>query len=81
MMVDEGLTFRDFYPDCDGHGHGDATATASNACTVPPAPPPMPQTKTAPSEVEARLKQISPDQLTPLEALNLIYELRNLTRD
>ena len=45
------------------------------------APPPMPQTKTAPSEVEARLKQISPDQLTPLEALNLIYELRNLTRD
>ncbi|MDA7427693.1 DNA mismatch repair protein MutS [Primorskyibacter aestuariivivens] len=45
------------------------------------APPPPQQTKTAPSEVEARLKDISPDQLTPLEALNLIYELRNLTKD
>ena len=38
MMVDEGLTFLDYYPDCDGDGHGDATATALNACMIPPAP-------------------------------------------
>ena len=36
------------------------------------------QTKTAPSEVEARLETVLPDDLSPKEALNLIYELREL---
>ena len=30
-----------------------------------------------PSEVEAQLRDISPDQLTPMQALNLIYELKS----
>ncbi|QUS36446.1 DNA mismatch repair protein MutS [Falsirhodobacter algicola] len=37
----------------------------------PPAPP-------APSVVEERLKTVHPDDLTPMEALKLIYELRGL---
>ena len=36
--------------------------------------------KTAPSEVEARLKEVLPDDLSPKEALDLIYELRGLVR-
>jgi DNA mismatch repair protein MutS len=32
----------------------------------------------APSAVEERLKSISPDTLTPLEALSLVYELRGM---
>jgi DNA mismatch repair protein MutS len=42
-------------------------------------PTPAPQ-KTAPSEVEARLKDVMPDDLSPKDALNLIYELRGLIR-
>jgi DNA mismatch repair protein MutS len=42
-------------------------------------PTPAPQ-KTAPSQVEARLKGIMPDDLSPKEALNLIYELRSLVK-
>ena len=42
-------------------------------------PTPAPQ-KTAPSEVEARLKVIMPDDLSPKDALNLIYELRGLVK-
>ncbi|MFT7510690.1 MAG: DNA mismatch repair protein MutS [Sulfitobacter sp.] len=37
-----------------------------------------PQAKAAPSEVEARLKGILPDELTPKEALALIYEMKGL---
>lgn len=42
-------------------------------------PTPTP-TKTAPSEVEARLKEVMPDDLSPKDALNLIYELRGLVK-
>jgi DNA mismatch repair protein MutS len=43
-------------------------------------PTPAPQ-KTAPSMVEARLKDVLPDALTPRDALSLIYELRDLLND
>ncbi|MCF2871472.1 DNA mismatch repair protein MutS [Octadecabacter sp. G9-8] len=42
-------------------------------------PTPAPQ-KTAPSEVEARLKDVLPDDLSPKDALDLIYELRGLVK-
>ena len=42
-------------------------------------PTPVPQ-KTAPSEVEARLKDVMPDDLSPKDALDLIYELRGLVK-
>ena len=40
-----------------------------------PVPPPAPQTKSA---AEGRLRDVLPDELTPKEALNLIYELKAL---
>lgn len=42
-------------------------------------PAPTPQI-TAPSEVEARLKDVLPDDLSPKNALDLIYELRGLVK-
>ncbi|GGL55297.1 DNA mismatch repair protein MutS [Wenxinia marina] len=44
------------------------------------APPPQPA-KSAPPEVEARLREVHPDGLTPREALELVYELRGLVRE
>jgi len=41
---------------------------------VAPRPAPAPRL----SEVEARLREVLPDDLTPREALALIYELRGL---
>jgi len=43
---------------------------------TPSAPSPTPATE---SEVEERLKGVLPDNLTPREALDLIYELKALT--
>ncbi|MFN3662618.1 DNA mismatch repair protein MutS [Yoonia sp.] len=43
-----------------------------------PAPPPAKQQT---SQVEARLKGVMPDELTPKEALALIYELRGMVAD
>ena len=42
-----------------------------------PSPAPAPPAS-GPSEVERRLAEILPDELTPREALNLLYELRSL---
>ncbi|MBI1417209.1 MAG: DNA mismatch repair protein MutS [Limimaricola sp.] len=41
----------------------------------------VPEAATAPSEVEARLRQVLPDTLSPREALDLVYELRALVKD
>ncbi|WP_095587800.1 DNA mismatch repair protein MutS [Actibacterium ureilyticum] len=46
------------------------------ATTPPPAPQPAEK-----SELAARLQQIHPDSLTPLDALNLLYELKDLAKD
>ncbi|MDC0116160.1 DNA mismatch repair protein MutS, partial [Octadecabacter sp.] len=45
--------------------------------SVTPAPA---STQSAPSEVEARLTRILPDDLSPKDALDLIYELRGLVK-
>ncbi|HSR71950.1 MAG TPA: DNA mismatch repair protein MutS, partial [Kiloniellales bacterium] len=47
-----------------------AVRTASRATAAP-----------EPSPLEARLAEINPDELTPREALELLYELRRLMRD
>jgi len=44
------------------------------------ATPSQAEQKTAPSDVEARLNEILPDDLSPKEALDLIYELRGLLK-
>ena len=45
---------------------------------VAPVAPPAPAKAAKPSEVEARLRGVHPDELTPREALDLLYELRGL---
>jgi len=44
------------------------------------AKPSAPRSKPVASEVEARLKAVLPDELTPREALALVYELRAMLR-
>ena len=43
-------------------------------------PPIEPEPDAAPPALSARLAEVEPDRLTPLEALNLVYELRDLSR-
>lgn len=45
-----------------------------------PAPAPV-QAPAGPSEVEEKLAEISPDELTPREALQMLYELKSLATD
>ncbi len=45
------------------------------------APPPPPAAPPRESALEARLRDIDPDRLTPREALDLVYELAALGRD
>jgi DNA mismatch repair protein MutS len=54
----------------DGRG-GEAVLDGLPLFATEPEPPP-------PSRVEARLSQIKPDELSPREALELIYELKRL---
>ena len=42
------------------------------------APPPSPPQKQKASVVEERLKAVHPDELTPMEALKLVYEIKGL---
>ncbi|MBA4349799.1 MAG: DNA mismatch repair protein MutS, partial [Rhodobacter sp.] len=42
--------------------------------------PPAPRATAKESAVEARLKEAHPDEMTPMEALRLIYELRELLK-
>jgi len=42
--------------------------------------PPAPRVVAKESAVEARLKDALPDEMTPMEALRLVYELRELLK-
>jgi DNA mismatch repair protein MutS len=44
------------------------------------APPPAPKPVAKDSAVEKRLEEVHPDELTPMEALKLVYELKGLAR-
>ncbi len=48
--------------------------------SVAPSAPPAPRIVAKESPVEARLKEAHPDELTPIEALRLVYELKNLLK-
>jgi len=41
---------------------------------------PTPRAASGPSEVEERLAEINPDALTPLQALEALYALRELVK-
>jgi DNA mismatch repair protein MutS len=44
------------------------------------APPPAPKTVVKDSAIEKRLDTIHPDELTPMEALRLVYELKSMAK-
>ena len=48
--------------------------------SVVPAAPPAPRVVAKESAVEARLKDAHPDEMTPMEALRFIYELKDLLK-
>ncbi|MEZ5753362.1 MAG: DNA mismatch repair protein MutS [Paracoccaceae bacterium] len=48
--------------------------------SVAPAAPPAPRAAAKESAVEARLKESHPDEMTPMEALRLVYELKDLLK-
>ncbi|MCZ8153831.1 MAG: DNA mismatch repair protein MutS, partial [Rhodobacteraceae bacterium] len=48
--------------------------------SVAPAAPPPPRVVAKETEVEARLKAALPDEMTPMEALRLVYELREMLK-
>ncbi|MEM9268949.1 MAG: DNA mismatch repair protein MutS, partial [Pseudomonadota bacterium] len=62
-----------------GEGEGGAKGTLDDLplFNTTPARPPV---KAASSEVEARLKDVLPDLMSPKEALDLLYELKSLAR-
>ncbi|WGV15284.1 DNA mismatch repair protein MutS [Fuscovulum ytuae] len=48
--------------------------------SVAPAAPPAPRVVAKESVVETRLKEALPDEMTPMEALRLVYELKDLLK-
>jgi DNA mismatch repair protein MutS len=48
--------------------------------SVAPPAPPAPRVVARASEVETRLKDAHPDEMTPMEALRLVYELKDLLK-
>lgn len=63
----------------EGEREGAATRPAALIDDLPlfrSAPPPAPVAAAKPSAVEAKLREVNPDQLTPREALDLVYALR-----
>ena len=59
----------------DGGGKAAALIDDLPLFSVPPAPPRQPAR--GPSEIEKILQDVHPDELTPIEALNLIYDLKS----
>jgi len=62
----------------EGGGHRDAVIDELPLFAARPAAAPAPEP--AASEVETRLAEILPDELTPREALDLIYKLKALAK-
>jgi DNA mismatch repair protein MutS len=64
----------------DRQGGGRPAALIDDLPLFRAAPPPPVRVAAKESPVEARLKDIHPDELTPMEALRLVYELRDLAK-
>ncbi|MEQ8898281.1 MAG: DNA mismatch repair protein MutS [Roseovarius sp.] len=61
-------------------GHGKREAFIDDLPLFAASPPPQPKSKAEESIAEKRLGEILPDELTPREALDLIYELKGLLK-
>ena len=62
-------------------GRGKREAFIDDLPLFAASPPPQPKAKSRESRAEKRLGEILPDELTPREALDLIYELKGLLKD
>ena len=62
----------------DREGGGASKALIDDLPLFRAAAPQISTTKPVPSPLEARLKEVRPDELSPIAALNLIYELKGL---
>ena len=62
----------------DREGGGASKALIDDLPLFRAAAPRISITKPVPSPLEARLKEVRPDELSPIAALNLIYELKGL---
>ncbi|MEL7013154.1 MAG: DNA mismatch repair protein MutS [Pseudomonadota bacterium] len=78
-VVDRARTVLDALEKGDREGGGKREAFIDDLPLFA-APEPQAPTKAEPSAVEDRLNEILPDELTPKDALNLIYELKGLTK-
>ena len=65
----------------DREGGGRTTALIDDLPLFAAAPPAPPAAKAEPSQVEAHLATVLPDDLTPREALQVLYELKALAKD
>lgn len=65
----------------DREGGGASKALIDDLRCFAAAVPQISTTKPVPSPLEARLKEVRPDELSPIAALNLIYELKVLRPD
>lgn len=61
-------------------GHGKREAFIDDLPLFAASPPPQPKAPAQESQAEKRLGEILPDELTPREALDLIYELKGLLK-
>ncbi|KAJ57260.1 DNA mismatch repair protein MutS [Actibacterium mucosum KCTC 23349] len=64
-----------------GEREGDQKAVIDDLPLFAVAPAPVSVSPAAPSEVEKKLAGIHPDELKPIEALNLLYQLKELIAD
>ena len=78
-VVERARTILDKLEQNDREGDGKAKTLIDDLPLFNIAPP-SPQATIKQSVVEARLEDIHPDELTPKEALSLVYELRDLLK-
>ncbi|MEQ8292311.1 MAG: DNA mismatch repair protein MutS [Roseovarius sp.] len=79
-VVDRARVVLDALEKGEREGHGKREAFIDDLPLFAASPPPQPKAPTETSLAEKRLGEVLPDELTPREALELIYELKGLLK-
>ena len=79
-VVERARVVLDVLEKGEREGHGKREAFIDDLPLFAASPPPQPKSKAEESIAEKRLGEILPDELTPREALDLIYELKGLLK-
>tara|TARA_R110000751_G_scaffold31211_14_gene79640 strand:- start:7297 stop:9369 length:2073 start_codon:yes stop_codon:yes gene_type:complete len=80
-VIERAREVLDALEEGDRQGGGKARALVDDLPLFSAAPPPRKApAASAPSDLEARLEMIAPDELTPRQALDLVYELSAMLR-